>query len=364
MRNWINLCETTELSEDEVWDKIHNFAEMLERKMASGSIYNEIYGIDTQSYPQLFIAGYPEDGFSFENALAIVKPLAEQLKKGGWILAKQFETTYDADLQDEDEYAGEPQILCYFGWLPINGKIENVSGEELFHICRAEDATSIRSHGLKLSQGGSDFIKTENGRIYAVIGYDNIFDVANDLKKHRLWDSLHVFMIDHERLPDHVWYEDSELPNIGTWTDKPIPASALIDYGDFRSLNEGEVLPFKPKRRHLRHLIEIIKIRTANAPSHPWKVFVNGQYLNGFRNEEQAEKVAADKEKEFDSFYDEANIRLQIMPYRDEFCLLDRGVSIGVFPTAEMAEAKAEEIEAGSVEKMIHAWYGAIRRKP
>lgn len=94
MRNWINLCETTELSEDEVWDKIHNFAEMLERKMASGSIYNEVYGIDTQSYPQLFIAGYPEDGFSFENALAIVKPLAEQLKKGGWILAKQFETTY------------------------------------------------------------------------------------------------------------------------------------------------------------------------------------------------------------------------------------------------------------------------------
>lgn len=95
-----------------------------------------------------------------------------------------------------------------------------------------------------------------------------------------------------------------------------------------------------------------------------WKVFVNGQYLNGFRTEEQAEKVAAEKEKEFDSFYDEANIRLQIMPYRDEFCLLDRGVSIGVFPTAAQAEAKAEEIEQGSVEKMIQAWYGPIKHKP
>ena len=131
----------------------------------------------------------------------------------------------------------------------------------------------------------------------------------------------------------------------------------------WNDITEGEVLPFKPKRRLLRHLIEIIKIRTASAPSHPWKVFVNGQYLNGFRTEEQAEKIATEKEKEFDRFYDETNIRLQIIPYRDEFCLLDRGVSIGVFPTAAQAEAKAEEIEQGSVEKMIHAWYGPIKHK-
>lgn len=235
MRDWINLCESTELSEDEVWDQIHNFAEMLERKMASGSIYNEVYGIDTQSYPQIFLAGYPEDGFSFDAARALIEPLTQQLRAGGWILAKQFETSYD-DLHDEDEYAGEPQILCYFGWLPITGKIENVSGEELFHICRAEDVSKIRSEGLRLSLGGSDFIKTENGRVYAVVGYDNVFGVANDLKRHRLWDDLHIFMIDHERLPNHVWYEDVELPGIGVWTDKPIPPAALVDYGDFRDL--------------------------------------------------------------------------------------------------------------------------------
>jgi hypothetical protein len=119
-------------------------------------------------------------------------------------------------------------------------------------------------------------------------------------------------------------------------------------------ITEGEVLAFKPKRRVRRHLIDVIKIA---GRAHPWAVFVNGQHLNSFKTEEVAEQVAIAKEAEFDRLYDEANIRFQIMPAGREFALLDRGVSIGVYPSYEIAEKKAEEKEPGSVKRMLTAWY-------
>ena len=234
MRKWIDLFEEhAALDEDEVWEIIHQYADELEGK--EGAPYNEVYGIETQSYPQLFIAGYPEDGFSLDVAKSIVEPLNRKLVQGGWMLAKQFETKYDESDQDDDDGAGEPQILTYFGWFPSKGSVEDVSGEELFHVCRAENADLIRSGGLRLSQGGSDFIHTSNARVYAVIGYDGIHNIARDLLKHRGWNDLHVFQIEHEMIPN-IWYEDMELQGLGVWTDSSIPPHALTDYGPYDDL--------------------------------------------------------------------------------------------------------------------------------
>lgn len=121
------------------------------------------------------------------------------------------------------------------------------------------------------------------------------------------------------------------------------------------AVTEGEVVQFKPKRRLRRHLIDVIKI--GGGRRLPWVVFVNGQHLNAFKTQEEAEKAADAKEAEFDDLYDKAKITLQIMPHGREFCLLKRGVSIGVFKSAQEAEHAAEQQEPGSVKRMIRAWY-------
>ncbi len=121
------------------------------------------------------------------------------------------------------------------------------------------------------------------------------------------------------------------------------------------AVTEGEVIAFKPKRRQRRHLIDVIKM--GGGRHLPYVVFVNGQKLNAFKTQEQADKAAEAKEAEFDALYDQANITLQIMPHGREFCLLDRGASIGVFNSAEAAEHAAEQKEPGSVKRMIKAWY-------
>ncbi len=123
----------------------------------------------------------------------------------------------------------------------------------------------------------------------------------------------------------------------------------------WKQIIEAEILAFKPKKRVRRHLVDVIKI--AGPRSHPWSVWVNGQHFNSFRTEAQAEDVAIKKEAEFDDLYDKAGIRLQIMSFGREFALLDRGVSIGVFPNYQSAEARAKEIEPGSTARMIRAWY-------
>lgn len=121
-----------------------------------------------------------------------------------------------------------------------------------------------------------------------------------------------------------------------------------------REILEGDVVSFKPKRRKLRHEIEILKLAK---PGHPWVVYVNGQYLNAFKSESQAEKAAVDKEQEFDLFYDRNNIRYQIIPVGRDFILLNRGVRVGVYERYTDAERAAETLESGSTERMIHGWY-------
>lgn len=122
----------------------------------------------------------------------------------------------------------------------------------------------------------------------------------------------------------------------------------------FREIIEGEVVGFKPKRRALRHFIEILKLARKR---NPWTVFVQGQYFNAFKTEAEAEKVATAKEKEFDRFYESGNIRFQIIKLGNEYALLDRGVSLGIYGDYTTAEKKADELLPGSTERMISSWY-------
>ena len=226
MRNFINIFENiqAEADEDDVIEAIHAFSDKLESQMHRDGIqvpYNEIYPTDNQNFPQLFMGGYPEDGFSKEVALQIIQPLVSQLSDMGWFLSKHFETSYD----DGDDDGASPQIMIYFGFFPRKGEAVRVP-RLVYHAAPTSQRTRIAHEGLKASNGGSDFIHTETGRVYVVLDDENIDEIKNDIVKHRGPTELDVWVIDTEYCTNE-WYDDIELSGFCAWTPHDIPANAI-----------------------------------------------------------------------------------------------------------------------------------------
>jgi hypothetical protein len=213
---------------EQVWDMIYDAVAELEGK----GPYNEVDAAESQPYPCLMLAGYPEDGFNPSVAEKIIAPLSKKIEALGWHRAKKAVSYHR---YDEDEYAGSPQTLVFFGWLPDTGKKANIKpSDELFHVTREENYDKIMSDGLKPSHGGSDFIETKNPRVYFTTDYYDIESVINDLRKHRGQDTkLVVFRAHVSDLPNHTFYDDMEVDgDTFVWTDKDVPASALEFWGD------------------------------------------------------------------------------------------------------------------------------------
>lgn len=224
MRNLIHLIETAshEADEAEAWESISRFANQLSERDGP---YNESYPEDNQPFPQLFMGGYAEDGFTRETALQIIQPLVAEMRDKGWFLAKQFETQYDDG--DDDS---PPQTMVYFGFLPNRGRKEMVP-QRVFHLSPRANRAMIERDGIKANRGGSDFIHTEVGRVYVILDDVHIDDIEKDIKKHRgahdpKWLELDVWSIYAWDMPDE-WHVDLELDGVAAWTTHDIPVDLI-----------------------------------------------------------------------------------------------------------------------------------------
>ena len=229
MRSLINLVQEAqgEASAEDVWDVIHEFSDSLQTAMHHDpeAFFNEVYPEDNQNFPQLFIGGYPADGFNKESVRKLVQPLVVKLETMGWFLSKQFETQY-ASFDDDEEEGLEPQKLMYLGWFPHRGDNEMVDSRA-WHISPTTNRASILQNGIKAGRGGSDFIHTSNNRVYVIIDDFHIDDIIKDIRKHRPdWTSLDIWQIYTWDCVDE-WYEDIELPGTAAWTPHDIPADAV-----------------------------------------------------------------------------------------------------------------------------------------
>lgn len=225
MRNLINIVTEAqrEATIEDVYDMLDDYVGELEN-MAEPP-FNEIYSEDNQKFPQLFMGGYPEDGFSKAIALKLIRPLLDRLEELGWFLAKAYETQYDDG--DDDPDAGSPQILIFFGFFPRNGTKERVP-QIVYHLSPRANREQIEREGIKASLGGTDFINTVNRRVYVILNSDYIESMKADIMKHRgsEWEELDVWAIATWQCADE-WYEDFELPSVAAWTPQDIPRKAI-----------------------------------------------------------------------------------------------------------------------------------------
>lgn len=234
MREYINIIESAavEANAGDVYDILHVFAD---RQESVGGSFNEIYVEDNQSYPQLFMGGYPEDGFGLEAALKIIEPLVAELQSKGWFLAKkhvaQNMESHEEYLADDPDYDYSPQLLIYFGFFPERGEREIIP-HAVFHISPTVNREQITREGIKARNGGSDFIHTSVGRVYVILDDIHIESVIKDIQKHRtdpVWNDLDVWVIDAWEMPDE-WHVDVELEGVAAWTTYDIPPRLISLY--------------------------------------------------------------------------------------------------------------------------------------
>lgn len=218
-----------ELSLDDMHDFVDAWQEHIDDDV-SNEHYVELGGNGNGGYVHLFVGGYPEDGFTEQYAKSLAGELDKAVRPHGWFVAKSECKLYDDAFGEEPDPEGaSSQVMCFIDVFPLFGKKVEVP-EEVWHVCRSQDAASIEEHGLNPSQGGNDHIQTVNGRIYVCTHQSYLQWIQDDFRKHREWKDLDVFKIDTENLPN-IWHEDVEWGGSAAWTAEPIPSTSLTHMG-------------------------------------------------------------------------------------------------------------------------------------
>jgi hypothetical protein len=106
---------------------------------------------------------------------------------------------------------------------------------------------------------------------------------------------------------------------------------------------DAQVIQFKPKKRFLRHLIEVVHFPGRDLP---YAMFIYGIHFNSYKTREEAEKKALEKENELDRSYSSPSgwNRTRIVNIGRDWYVLDKGVVVGVYTSKEIAIKKADEI--------------------
>lgn len=212
----------SEARPDAILEIASDFAERLLRRDCA----NEAYAEHKTHYVHLFMGGYPGDGFHQSYAMAEVERLRRLIAPLGWFVAKTAFNQHEAD--DADEHPDEePQTMCFVDLFPMLGEA-TVPGPVLWHVAPRSARDGILAKGLLPSFGGSDFIITENARVYAARDEDAAHRFADEM--HRLrddWDEWDLWRIDAARMPDADWRVDVEAPVSGLWTTSPVPTAAI-----------------------------------------------------------------------------------------------------------------------------------------
>lgn len=160
----------------------------------------------------------------------------------------------------------------------------------------------------------------------------------------RKWIDL---IVEFQRKPDlGLMAKFTDGPAGGDHFDRrPTDGSGNLPPKEPETPKGGDDPRWPGKRRHL------ILVQNTGHKTHPWGVFIHGFYFNGCRTEEEAEKIADEKEAEWDREYENSNpkARTRICQAGHDWYVLERGVIVGgPYSDVEPAKVKAEEINPNS----------------